>query len=1199
MADVERLRERLAGLHGRGLDAVDAVDEAVAVAATLQRLANAATTGAEHRQQAQLARLMEDEPGKVFTTALTDQAFRPRSEGRVADQLVHLMDRYGIPRYFSTWEKVQLSAFKVVGEWAPGLTVPPVRARIREEMGSVVVPGEPDELQAYLDRRAAEGVQVNLNALGEAILGEEEADKRLQAYIDAARRPDVGCVSVKISSIASQLEPLAWESTLATLKGRLRRLYRAAMDSPWRLPSGEERAKLVYLDMEEYGDLHLTVQAFRDVLDEPAFAGFLGGLVLQAYVPDSHEVQRALTTWAVERLAAGRAPVRLRLVKGANLYMERVHASAHGWPQAPYTAKVDVDASFKRMLVYGATPERIGAVHLGIASHNVFDVAYAMVVRALTGTEPHVGFEMLEGMADPLRRVVQAATGDVLVYGPSVKAEEIQSAIAYLIRRLDENTDPNNFLRHAFGLEPGSATWIDQERRFRDACALRPTIYDRPRRNQDRRRPPLPPLPDAPFDNEPDTDFSLEHNRAWIHEILERRREAEAERVPVQIGGELLHDAGGGERVGRDPSRPGVELYRYALADFEHMDRALQTARGAVATWGARPVAERSAVLARAAQRLRAARGELIGVMVADGGKSIRQADPEISEAIDFAEYYRRVAEVMALHTDVAQRPRGVVLVTSPWNFPLAIPAGGVFAALAAGNAVLLKPASPTVLTAWHLVRALWLAGVPQDALQFVPFDGRSVGSRVVADPRVDAVVLTGGTDTAKTFQEVRPDLYLLAETGGKNAMVVTALADIDLAIGHAAYAAFGHSGQKCSATSLLICEGEVYDDPGFQRRLADAVESYHVGSAWDPASKVTPLIRPPDPVLHAGLTVLDGDERWLVEPRQDPDNPNLWSPGVKLGVEEGSRTHQTEFFGPVLGVMRADDLDHALRLANGTPYGLTAGLQSLDDREQETWLAEMDAGNLYLNRGTTGAIVRRQPFGGRKGSNFGPGAKAGGPNYVAQLMDLEQVGRPVRRDEELPAELVSALAHLRDAVPAEDHPLLRDSAASYAQAWRTELGVVHDPTRLLGQDNLFLYQPFERLVVRLAPGWRPTAVAQVLLAALACGVRATLSVEDPEDAPLGWVSASATWHAVYETEAALGRRLIVDEVDRVRVVGALGETLRAAAQAANVYCDAAPPLANGRFELVRCCREQSRSIDYHRYGNLGDRRDEERSPVL
>ena len=384
-------------------------------------------------------------------------------------------------------------------------------------------------------------------------------------------------------------------------------------------------------------------------------------------------------------------------------------------------------------------------------------------------------------------------------------------------------------------------------------------------------------------------------------------------------------------------------------------------------------------------------RATTIATMMHDAGKTVGEADPEVSEAIDFAHYYAAQATRLEDGADVGGsaasfEPHGVVLVVPPWNFPYAIPAGGVLAALATGSAVILKPAPETVLTAAELARHCWEGGVPRDVLQLLPCADDASGQHLITHPLVGSIIFTGSWETARMFLGWRASLEIHAETSGKNALVITAAADQDDAIRDLVRSAFSHGGQKCSAASLAIVEASVYDDRRFMRRLADAVSSLRVGPAHDLATNLAPLIRPPGGPLLRALTKLDPGEQWLVKPRRDETNPNLWSPGVKTGVLPGSEFHVTECFGPVLGVMRARDLDHALALQNSTGYGLTGGVHSLDPSETRRWCARVEVGNAYVNRVTTGAIVRRQPFGGWKRSVIGSSAKTGGPHYLWSL---------------------------------------------------------------------------------------------------------------------------------------------------------------------------------------------------------------------
>src|SRR6266478_9096879 len=476
---------------------------AVDLAETLLREARAQETPDEITQARRLARMMEDPRGKQLTIALIDQAFRSRRPARIADQIGYLLERYGAPQFMEWWERVGLMLGGVMAHYLPSVVVPPIVARLRHETQSLILPAEEAELQRYVAERRGAGIRLNLNLLGEAILGEGEAARRLEAYLALLAREDVEYISVKVSSVFSQINLVAFRHTVERVKERLRILYRQALRHRYRHADGHPTPKFINLDMEEHRDLDVTATAFREVLDEHEFLPLWAGIVLQAYVPESHRVQRALVAWAIERQRRGGAPIKIRVVKGANLAMERIEAAVHGWPQAPYTTKAEVDANFKRMLEYGCLPERAQAVHLGIASHNLLDVAHGLLLRSEESVEPFVEFEMLEGMANHQARAVQARAGGLLLYAPVVSAEDFHSAIAYLVRGLDENTAPDNFLRHVFGLEPGSPDWDLERDRFLQAFERLDDLSDAPRRKQDRAAETGMAAPDlsAPFVN--------------------------------------------------------------------------------------------------------------------------------------------------------------------------------------------------------------------------------------------------------------------------------------------------------------------------------------------------------------------------------------------------------------------------------------------------------------------------------------------------------------------------------------------------------------------------------------------------------------------------------------------------------------------------------------------------------------------------
>ncbi|SCA64056.1 hypothetical protein SCG7086_BR_00090, partial [Chlamydiales bacterium SCGC AG-110-P3] len=1043
-------------VRGQSFSVEERADKAIELAALMLEDAEGRQTSAERRERRELSGMMDDPVGKTFTTDVTDQCFRSSSLIRVADQLVHVLNRLGVPQFFSASKRFGLRLLQLCGPTIGAVFVPLTKLMVRRSTRKVILPGEHGSLKRHMNFRRKQGVRVNLNHLGEAILGEDEAKRRLSIYLQDLERPEVEYISVKVSTICSQINLLAWDETLTVLSERLRLLYRAARDHMFQRQDGTVVPKFVNLDMEEYRDLQLTVDVFRRVLEEAEFHDLSAGIVLQSYLPDAHLIQQELTVWAMQRVSRGHAPIKIRIVKGANLAMEQVESAVHGWPQAPYDCKENVDANFKRMLHYGCEVEHARAAHIGVASHNLFDVAHALLLRVEKGVEEYVTFEMLEGMADHIRRVVHELSGGMLLYCPAAKKEEFQTAVAYLVRRLDENTAPQNFLRHVFGLTPESDAWHEQAARFRQACLDTCRVSSAPRRCQNRNKDDVDLDTNCAFDNVSDTDFALPHNRQWVEAILESWRNRSPDEVPVVINGKQLPFDDTSMAEGEDPSRPGVVLYRYRLADAKDVDQALTVSKDAEKRWRELDAEERSSILAEVARRMRAQRGDLMAAMVADTGKTVLEADSELSEAIDFVEYYRRSIEEWSLLPDVTFSAKGTVLVAPPWNFPCAIPIGGVVSALASGNCVIFKPAQEAVLVAWKLVNILWEGGVPAEVLHFLPCLDDPTANLLVQDPRVDLVILTGATSTAKHLLRTRPGLDLIAETGGKNSIVVTALADRDLAIKDIVQSAFGHSGQKCSACSLAILEAEVYDDPIFRRQLADAAKSLHVGSAWDPLTKINPLARPVENPLLRALTNLEDGEKWLLKPEQHPNIPQLWSPGIKLGVQPDGFTQQTELFGPVLGLIRANDLQHAVQIANSTDYGLTAGIHSLDEREQRYWLDKIEAGNLYVNRGITGAVVRRQPFGGCKGSSYGRGSKAGGPNYIMQMVTVEENHLPEHQEKvnESILDITTWLAN--QSFAADCMEKWQASIGSYTYYWKHYFSKRHDPTRLQGQDNFF-----------------------------------------------------------------------------------------------------------------------------------------------
>ena len=1181
-----------------------------------QNRANDLLTAEEKAIQEQMQRLLTHPLDKVVLTRLIDQSFRSQDNERVADQVSFLLHEYGVPDFFSRVERLLIQMFMGLGRHFPHLTVPRMVDQMRSSSSRAIIPGEKKALHKHLAQRRKQGARMNINHLGEAVLGEEEARNRVLTYIKDMKDPDVEYISVKISTLYSQISSLAFEHTVAVLVERLSEIFRVAKAHVFVRESGERAAKIVNMDMEEYRDLHITFEAFIRTLSQAEFANLSAGLVLQAYLPDAYRMQQELTKWALKRVQSGGAPIMLRIVKGANLEMELLEAAHSNWPLAPYDSKADVDANYKRMLLYGMQTEHIRAVRLGVASHNLFELAYAYELGSALGVADWFWFEMLEGMADHVRRALQESVPDILLYAPVATKEQFINAIAYLIRRLDENTSPENFLRYAPRLTTDSKAWDFLKEQFLESCRRIKSVRDLPNRTQDRKVATLSSHTSTywtgQFTNEADTDWSLQANREWAEGIKEKWMNIHADppRIPIVIDGEEIFE-GAATREVIDASRHGhsgkglLVNAVYATAGPEAIKRAIAVARDDPDGWRQKGLDERHRIMDRVCQELRKARGDLIGAAAASWGKVFTESDPEVSEAIDFIEFYPHSARIYDHLRHVSCTPKGVGLVITPWNFPIAIPCGGIAASLAAGNTVLFKPASAAVLTAWELIKCFYRGGISRRSLQFIPCSGSTAGAELAGHPDVDYIILTGGTETGLRILKNRPEVLLAAETGGKNATIVTAMSDRDQAIKNIVHSAFSNSGQKCSATSLVILEKEVFDDALFKRQLVDAARSVNTGSCWELHNKVGPLVSAPEGDLLRGLTELEEGESWALKPMESEANSRVWSPGIKWSVQPGSSTHMIELFGPLIGVMRAENLDHAIELVNMTGYGLTSALESLDRREQEKWKSGVFAGNLYINKGTTGAVVLRQPFGGMGKSALGPGLKAGSPNYLSQLMDFAETGYPGSAD-------IASDSHLLRTVNAWEVDLRWDRFApdiaesirktvhavrSYLYHWEREFSKAHDSFHLRGQDNHLRYLSKGRIVVRVHPDDTLFEVLARMAACIITGCQLIVSVPPGlSNQVLNFVSSSKgrtfirEGQTVEQTDSQLCDMIPGVEGIRFAHPERVPQSVFEKASPTGFYISRQPVLMEGRIELLRYLQEQAVCDSYHRYGNLGER---------
>ncbi|MEY2568077.1 MAG: RHH-type transcriptional regulator, proline utilization regulon repressor / proline dehydrogenase [Actinomycetota bacterium] len=828
--------------------------------------------------------------------------------------------------------------------------------------------GEKTVTEAEADRYAA-----RVQELLRALLGATETwapDDQLE-FDDLGPLPRTN-MSIKPTALASQYSPLTRAAGLAQAKARLLPILAEAAD----------RGAAVYFDMEHYGAKELTLELFRDLLSEPQLATLDAGIVIQAYLKDARDDLADLIAWSSQRAK----PISVRLVKGAYWDAETIEARAESWPVPAFAHKEQTDANFERcsrLLL-----DHHGEVRAAFGSHNLRSVGYAVAYARSKGI-PDSAYEiqMLYGMAEPIQAAIRRLGLRLRVYAP---VGELVPGMAYLVRRLLENTSNDSWVRHRFA-----------EGRDLDELLAPPSSDRLPDAEPPRHGPTTDPADPGPYEPEPTAEWRRAPARAAFGVAVDDLGAGLGLAVPALIGAELVRT--GTTIASVDPARPDVVVATSASCGSAEVDAAIAAANAAWPSWVRTPAAERAKVLFGAAAWLRARREHVAALEVFEAGKPWKEADADVCEAIDFCEYYGREMIRLDAGGTVQSPPgeantmryqgKGIGVVIAPWNFPLAIPTGMVTAALVTGNAVLFKPAEQTPAIAWQLVEALRAGGLPDGVLAFLPGVGEDIGPRLVEHPDVAFITFTGSKAVGLAINEAaarhqpgqRHVKRVVAEMGSKNALIVDSDADLDQAVPIVIQSAFGFSGQKCSAASRLVLLDDIYDDA--MARLVGATNEIAIGHPAQMSTVMGPLIDADAQARVRRCVEQAGREARVVLARADvPDRGFFAGPAIVDDLGAGSTLARDEIFGPVLTVFRAGDFGEAMTIANDTDYALTAGVVSRTPSHIRAAAAELRAGNVYVNRGITGAVVGRQPFGGYGLS--GVGSKAGGPDYLLQFLD-------------------------------------------------------------------------------------------------------------------------------------------------------------------------------------------------------------------
>ena len=1135
--------------------------------------------------------LLKEDSAKSFLIELLDTSFRSDNSHLIYKKVNSIINKYERLDFFSFTEVLLLGGFQVFGKIFPTLVTRLFLNNLRKNTLAVLLKDTGIPKHALL--ASNQGYTVNWNNIGEFVLGDTESERRIGNYIACIQNPAIKFLSIKTSNIFSQTHPVAFQWNIEQISCALEKIFRHALKNP---------DTLITLDMEHYRDLEITLQAFKNTLSQKQFLPLKVGVVIQAYLPEALTVTEDLVSWAIKRVNSGGNKIKLRIVKGANLATEKVESSQNFWQCPIYTSKVETDANFKSVLNYCLQKDLLKGMEIGIATHNIFDLSWVKTLLENRNITTGYVFEMLQGMNSSLAKIILSENHPLLMYTPYCKDHDFNAAIAYLVRRLDEITTDHHFLRYSYQLKVGSEDWKLLQKDFLNSITYIPQLNHQPMRKQNRVSEicAYPQVAKtwqllAGFTPDPTTDFTRPTSRKWTKSIYDY-----AQKLVLKPSIDILPMVGG-----------------YPIPDGRQHDILDNSSREKIGTWTECPpeslskallyseqdsqnapkrFAELQTLMSAVADQLCRKRAHLIGVMIAETGKTLLEADQEISEAIDFLNYYPVSLSKLKYQSHTSFNPKGIGIVISPWNFPLAIPCGGIVGALCGGNQVLFKPSKHAVWIGHELARCFWEAGVSSKTLQFIPCQPKYLMDIVLPDSRVKFCIFTGSTATAKTIQSHNPNLLLSAETGGKNATIVTWNADHELAIQNILDSAFSHSGQKCSATSIVILEKELFRNKLFKEKLKDAVKSLIVGSAWQPEVRITPLIQPPSAKLRHALDNLSRGEEWLVPPSINSDNPNLMGPCVKWGVNKKSSELKYEYFAPFLCVVEAKNLKEAIQIANSTSYGLTSGLESLDETEQQYWSQNIQAGNLYINRPTSGAIVLRQPFGGIKGSKVGSGFKAGGPNYVLSFLDWVQEGEDYM--DEIKATHVKDFPLWLEGLDWHpftfDHKKIHSAVLSYAKWKQLEYATRHDPFHIEGESNEFYYKPYTKVLILADVENSLFEIVACFAAAKLAGCQVTIYIDSLEDASeIHWLLT----HFKGQVESPdslelLSSDLWLNQIKDYTAIRWITKSLitrefQEEVLEHSIVLHSQDVASCGRIEMLNYYYEQTLSNRYHRYGHI------------
>lgn len=920
--------------------------------------------------------------GKILSLTLENDSFKTRlfhfidvlPNLKTPEQIISHLDEY-----FKDDESKILTSGLKIGKLAKPVLAAFIKKQINETARIFITGSTPKEALETIRKIRKKNQTFSLDVLGEAALSEKESNSYQSQYLELieslgtlneewpfnkqldedsfGKIPKIN-ISIKVTSLYSQIKEEAWEHSKEQLKIKLRPILKKAIES----------FAFINLDMEQYQHKDLILELFKELLLEQEFKNYPHfGVVIQAYLRDSLKDLKDLAQFAKSR----KVPFTIRLVKGAYWDSEVLLAQQKNWPIPVYTQKEDTDFNFEECTQF--LMENHQYIKIAIGSHNIRSISYALALKEFY-PQASLEFQTLFGMGSVIATSLAQQGERVRLY---TTIGELIPGMSYFVRRLLENTSNQSFIRNTL------------EKKVSADDLLKKPSSKKVAKKTDQET----------FQNYPLLDFSISDNRLNFQKSLEQiKKQIPQDVFPILEGKEQKSNKTYNRK---NPSQTNQIISHTHFANADHLEEAIQKSSLYFNTWKNYPKDKKINHLLNLAQNIKEQEFELSAIEVLESGKTWSEAQADIAEAIDFCIYYAEsfqkisepkiTSEVYGESNISIWEAVGVTACIAPWNFPLAILTGMTVAPLVCGNTVLIKPAEQSSLIAYYFAKLLLKSGFPKESFAFLPGQGETIGASLVKDPRVSLISFTGSLEVGKSIIKETASISqnqtrfkkCIVEMGGKNAIVVDESSDLDEAILGILDSAFRFQGQKCSACSRVIILENIYDR--FMERFMPALQDVVIGPSEDPKSFLGPVVdEEAFKRIHRFISEQKKSSQLLFQGKAS-DQGYFVPPTVFLTKDLDSPLMQQEIFGPVLAIFKTKDLDSAIKAVNQTAYGLTAGFYSRHPSHIEEFKKNIDTGNLYINRTCTGALVKRHPFGGRKLS--GLGSKAGGPDYLKQFL--------------------------------------------------------------------------------------------------------------------------------------------------------------------------------------------------------------------